>query len=144
MTTQLLFAVLAVALVLIGFGVRLRHPSISLVGFGLAACVAFGHLAGRFGLEQIWFRAPTFYIAGTLILIGVIWWLRRPLPLALRLGPLAGTFAAAAALLAFMLFNGRGAPPAMLMPTLDRAAPDFTYVDASGRSRRLSELKGEV
>jgi thiol-disulfide isomerase/thioredoxin len=43
-----------------------------------------------------------------------------------------------------MLLDGRGAPPAMLLPTMNRAAPDFAYVDAAGATRRLSELKGDV
>ena len=110
----------------------------------VAGCVAFGHLSGRFGLEQLWFRAPTFYVASLLVIAGAIWWLRRPMSLGLRVGALTGVFALAAALLAFMLFNGRGAPPAMLLPTLDRAAPDFAYVDASGAARRLSDLHGDV
>jgi thiol-disulfide isomerase/thioredoxin len=66
------------------------------------------------------------------------------LPLARRLVPLAAVFALGGGLVAFMLFNGRGAPPAMLMPTMNRAAPDFAYVDSAGASRRLSELKGDV
>jgi thiol-disulfide isomerase/thioredoxin len=144
MSTSQLLLILAAAVVTVGAGIGFRRPALAIVGFGIAAVVAFGHLSGRFGLEQLWFRAPTFYAAAALLLVGVAWWLRRPLPLAQRVAPLAGACVLGAALLAFMLFNGRGAPPAMLMPTLSRAAPDFAYVDAAGASRRLSDLKGDV
>jgi thiol-disulfide isomerase/thioredoxin len=144
MTTEQLFLVLAAAVVLIALGMRLARPALTLAGFGVAGCVAFGHLTARFGIEQLWFRAPSFYVAGALVLAGGVWWLRRPAPLAFRVGTLAGAVALGGALLAFMLFNGRGAPPAMLMPTLDRLAPDFVYVDAAGAPRRLSDLKGDV
>jgi thiol-disulfide isomerase/thioredoxin len=144
MTTEQLLMALAAALVLVGLGVRLKLPALTLAGFGISACVAFGHLTARFGLEQLWFRAPSFYVASAILLAGVVWWLRRPVPLSFRVGTLAGVFLLGGALLAFMLFNGRGAPPAMLLPTLDRAAPDFTYVDAAGAPRQLSELRGDV
>jgi thiol-disulfide isomerase/thioredoxin len=144
MTSQQLFVVLAAALVLVGLGMRLARPLLALAGFGVAACVAFGHLTARFGIEQLWFRAPSFYLACVLVVAGVIWWLRRPGRRAFRVGTLASVFALGGALLAFMLFNGRGAPPAMLLPTLDRVAPDFAYVDATGAARRLSDLKGDV
>jgi thiol-disulfide isomerase/thioredoxin len=143
-TTLQLALLLAAALILIGLGLRLAKPVVAIAGFGVAALVAFGHLTGRFGLEQLWFRAPTFYAAAVVVLAGVVWWLRRPLPLAQRLGPLAAVFVLGGGLLAFMLLDGRGAPPAMLLPTMNRAAPDFAYVDAAGATRRLSELKGDV
>lgn len=144
MSTSQLALLLGAAFVAVAAGLRLRRPGIAIAGFAVAAFVTFGHLSGRFGLEQLWFRAPTFYAATLLVLIGVVWWSRRPLPLATRVGPIAGVFLLGGAALAFMLFNGRGAPPAMLMPTMNRAAPDISYVDAAGASRRLSELKGDV
>jgi thiol-disulfide isomerase/thioredoxin len=144
MTTLQLASLLAAAFVATALGLRLRRPVVAIAGFAIAGFVAFGHLSGRFGLEQVWFRAPTFYVAALLVLLGAIWWLRRPLPLARRVGPVAGIFVLGGAALAFMLFNGRGAPPAMLMPTFNQVAPDFTYVDAAGAARRLSELKGDV
>jgi len=142
-TTQLLL-ILAAAILVIGAGLGFRRPAVAILGFAIAAFVAVGHLSGRLGLEQLWFRAPSFYVAAALLLVGIVWWLQRPLPLLRRVVPLAGIFAFGAALFAFMLLNGRGAPPAMLMPTMNRAAPDFAFVDASGASRRLSDLKGDV
>ena len=72
MTTWQLMILLAAALVAVVAGIRIRQPLLALVGFGVAALVAFGHLTARFGLEQIWFRAPTFYIAIALVLAGVV------------------------------------------------------------------------
>ena len=144
MTTLQLSLLLAAAAATAVIGIRFSRPAIAVAGFAAAAFVAFGHFTARFGLEQLWFRAPTFYVACALVLAGLIWWLRRPLPLSTRLGAPAAAFAAGGALLAFMLFNGRGAPPAMLMPTLNHAAPDFAYLDTAGSSRRLSDLKGDV
>jgi len=143
-TTLQLSLILTAAAAAAAAGMRFSRPALAIAGFAAAAFVAFGHFTARFGLEQLWFRAPTFYVACALVLVGVAWWLRRPMPLKARAVPLASVFAAGAALIAFMLFNGRGAPPAMLMPTLNRAAPDFAYVDAAGASRRLSDLKGDV
>jgi thiol-disulfide isomerase/thioredoxin len=144
MSTWQLAILLAAGVVAIAAGLRLRRTLPVAAGFAVAAFVAFGHLTGRFGLEQVWFRAPTFYVAALLATCGIAWWLRRPLPTIVRVGPLVGGFALAGAALAYMLLNGRGAPPAMLMPTLDRPAPDIAYVDTTGSARRLSDLKGDV
>jgi thiol-disulfide isomerase/thioredoxin len=115
-----------------------------IAGFAGAALVAFGHLTARFGPELVWFRAPTFYIAIVMVLAGIVWWLRRPVPLKLRVGALAAFLALGGALLAFMLLNGRGTPTSMLMPTLSATAPDLTFEDSAGRSRKLSEFEGDV
>jgi thiol-disulfide isomerase/thioredoxin len=139
-----LFLVLAAAVAFVAVGIRFARAMLAVTGFVIAGGVALGHLTGRFGPELVWFRAPTFYVAGVLVLAGISWWVRRPAPPLLRFGAPAGAVALAAAFLALTLFNGRGAPPSMLMPTLERAAPDIDYVDSSGASRRLSDLKGDV
>jgi thiol-disulfide isomerase/thioredoxin len=140
-----LLLVLAVAAALIVAGIRYSRPMLALAGFAGAACVAFGHLIARFGPELVWFRAPTFYVASAMVLFGIVWWLRRPTSLKLRVGALSGVLVLAAGLLAIIVFTGRGTPPSMLMPTLETTAPDLAFVDlAGGRSRRLSDFKGEV
>ena len=144
MNTWQLGLILVAALVAAIAGMRFSRPALAVAGFAAAAAVAFGHLTARFGLELLWFRAPTFYVAAALVLVGIVWWLRRPTPFAYRAGTLAAVLIAAGGLYSFMLFNGRGAPPAMLMPTLNRAAPDIAFTDATGAPRRLSELKGDV
>jgi len=82
-TTLQLFLILAVALGVIGLGLRLARPPLTLAGFALAGFIAFGHLTARFGLDQLWFRAPTFYVACAVLVCGIAWWLRQPTPLAL-------------------------------------------------------------
>jgi thiol-disulfide isomerase/thioredoxin len=152
-TTASLLGVLALAFIahLVGARLlartsRLRGMGAFLViaGLGAAGLVALGHFTARFGPALLWFRAPTFFVAIALLLGGAVWWLRQPFPLPRRLGVLAGIAALVGGLLAFSMLDGRGTPPAMLMPTLNRAAPDIAYVDSSGVPRKLSELKGEV
>ena len=144
MNTWHLILVLAAAAALIVAGVRYARPVLALAGFAAAAFVAFGHLIARFGPELVWFRAPTFYVASAMVLAGIVWWLRRPTPLKLRVGALSSVFVLAGALLAIIVFTGRGTPPSMLMPTLRATAPDLAFVDEAGRSRKLSEFKGDV
>lgn len=144
MTTWQLLLILLAAATLAAAGIRYSRPVLAIAGFACAAFVAFGHLTARFGPELLWFRAPTFYVATALVLAGIVWWLRRPIALKLRVGALAGVLGLGGALLAFMLFNGRGAPASMLMPTLSAPAPDLTFEDSAGRARKLSEFKGDV
>jgi thiol-disulfide isomerase/thioredoxin len=142
-TWQLLL-VLVIAATLAAAGIRYVRPVVAVAGFAAAGFVAFGHLTGRFGPELLWFRAPTFYVASALVLAGFVWWLRRPIASKLRIGALAAVLGLGGALLAFMLFNGRGAPATMLMPTLSATAPDLTFEDSAGRARKLSDFKGDV
>jgi thiol-disulfide isomerase/thioredoxin len=113
-------------------------------GFGVISLVALGHLTARFGPELVWFRAPTFYAALAILGLGAVWWLRQPFSWGRRLGTFAAFGSLAAAFLCITLFDGRGTPPSMLVPTMNRPAPDFTYVDTAGRARRFSELQGDV
>jgi thiol-disulfide isomerase/thioredoxin len=46
--------------------------------------------------------------------------------------------------LLLMRAHGASTPLAMLMPTLERPAPDLTYFDQTGARHRLSELRGKV
>jgi thiol-disulfide isomerase/thioredoxin len=132
------------ALILIAAGIRYSRPAIAVAGFAGAGVIVLGHLTARFGPELLWFRAPTFYVAGAMVLAGIAWWVNRPAPPMLRFGAPAALVALAVAFLALTLLNGHGAPPSMLMPTLDRAAPDFAFIDSNGRPRRLSDLQGDV
>lgn len=144
MNTWILLLILLASAALIAAGIRFSRPAVALAGFAMAALVAFGHFTARFGVELVWFRAPTFYVAAALVLVGIAWWLRRPIAMKLRIGALVMMFVTGGALVAFMLLNGRGAPASMLMPTLSVTAPDLSFEDASGRARKLSEFKGDV
>jgi thiol-disulfide isomerase/thioredoxin len=142
--TWQLSLILAGVVILIAAGIRYSRPFIAVAGFAGAGLVALGHLTARFGPELVWFRAPTFYVASALVLAGIAWWVRRPAPPVVRFGAPGAIVALGIAFLALTLLNGHGAPPSMLMPTRDQPAPDFTFMDSAGQSRRLSDLKGDV
>jgi thiol-disulfide isomerase/thioredoxin len=117
-----------------------------LLSFGLAGLglLSLGQLTGRLGPEHLWFRAPSFYVATTILLLAGVWWLRRPASRALRFGlPIAVIGCAAAAVFAGRL-DGRATPVAMLLPTLDAPAPDLSYFDRQGSRHTLADLEGKV
>jgi thiol-disulfide isomerase/thioredoxin len=113
-------------------------------GLGLAALLALAQFTGRFGPEHLWFRSPTFYGALAVLVAGAAWWLRGPAPRALRFGlpALLLGISIAAALLARN--DGHSTPLAMLLPTLDRPAPELSWYDDLGAKRELAELRGRV
>jgi cytochrome c biogenesis protein CcmG/thiol:disulfide interchange protein DsbE len=115
-----------------------------LAGFGAVAALALAHLAGRFGPGQLWFRAPTFYVGALILAAGLAWWFSRPTRALLRFGLPAAAATVLAGGILLLRVQGASAPLAMLMPTLARPAPDFTWVDAGGKPRRLSDLRGKV
>jgi thiol-disulfide isomerase/thioredoxin len=113
-------------------------------GFGAVGVVALAHLTARFGPELVWFRAPTFYVAAVILAWGLVWWMRRPYSLGRRIGTALAFGVLPGAFLLITVFDGRGMPPSMLLPTMNSAAPDFAFVDSTGRARRFSELQGDV
>jgi thiol-disulfide isomerase/thioredoxin len=147
-----LLMILGGACAAIGAGaVLLRTARTTVFGWillagGLAAVglLALAQLSGRLGPEQLWFRAPTFYIAALILMGASVWWLSRPAPRALRFGLPAAllVFLGVAAVLTRL--DGRSAPLATLMPTRDQLAPELSYFDDGGRVRLLSELRGKV
>jgi thiol-disulfide isomerase/thioredoxin len=114
-------------------------------GFGATGLLAFVHLTGRLGPAQLWFRAPTFYVAALTLAAGAAWWFsRRDLSSRVRFGFPAAAAGVMCAGLLMLRATGASTPLAMLMPTLERPAPDLTYFDTGGRLHRLSELRGKV
>lgn len=115
--------------------------SAGLVGLGL---LTLAQLTGRLGPEHLWFRAPSFYVATASLVAAGIWWLLRPASPTLRFGiPIAAVGCAVLAVVAGRI-DGRSAPVAMLMPTLDVRAPALSYFDLEGSRRTLDELRGQV
>jgi thiol-disulfide isomerase/thioredoxin len=115
-----------------------------IAGYALLAVLALGHLGGRFGSAQLWFRAPTFYLSIPILLGGAAWWVMRPASRFVRFGIPAIIVATGVALLTAMRLHGPSAPLAMLMPTMSAAAPDFAWHDAAGGSHRLADFAGKV
>ena len=91
--SQLLLFV-AAASAAVGLGVAMlrtrRLPALAWLilatGLGSLALLVLLHLTGRLGLEHLWFRAPSFYVALAVLAWAGFWWLRRPAPPALRFG----------------------------------------------------------
>jgi thiol-disulfide isomerase/thioredoxin len=125
-------------------GLRVVAAGAALLSAALAGVVACLHLAGRLGVEQLWFRAPAFYVAATVVLLALAAWFRftsRPL---VRFGiPAAGLALVAVALLV-VRSDDRSTPLAMLMPSLRRAAPELTWTTMEGQPGSLHELRGKV
>jgi len=114
------------------------------LGLGSLGLLVLAQLTGRLGLEHLWFRSPSFYIAVAILASAGVWWLRRPAPPALRFG-LPATLLVCITLAALVArFDGHSAPLAMLLPTLDEPAPELSYFDTTGRKRTLAELQGHV
>jgi thiol-disulfide isomerase/thioredoxin len=158
MGTDTILTTLAGALAAIGLGAllfRAAHRShsrlanllawgASMLGYAWIAIVALAYFTGRFGPQQLWFRAPAFYVCVAILLAGALWWFTRRTPPRIRFGiPAAGL--GLLLLMAILLrVDGRSAPLAMLMPTMNARAPDLTYFDTTGKLRKLSELQGNV
>ena len=113
-------------------------------GFAGIALLALLQFAGRLGLEHLWFRSASFYVAIALLAAAGVWWLRQAMPARLRFGlpALLAGLAGLAALAARL--DGHSTPLAMLMPTMDAVAPELSYIDTAGTRRQLSELRGRV
>jgi thiol-disulfide isomerase/thioredoxin len=106
--------------------------------------LALAHLSGRLGAAQLWFRAPSFHVAAALLIGAAIWWFAQPTPRLLRLGLPAVVFGFLALGLIALRMHGTATPIAMLMPTMDAAAPELTWYDPSGQVRSLAEFEGKV
>jgi thiol-disulfide isomerase/thioredoxin len=113
-------------------------------GTGSLALLMLLQLTGRFGPEQLWFRAPSFYVAAAVLAFVVAWWMGRPARSAVRFGLPAALLGGLSLAVFAGRLDGRAVPMAMLLPTLDARAPELSYVDTEGRKRNLAELQGKV
>jgi thiol-disulfide isomerase/thioredoxin len=117
-------------------------------GFGVVGAIAGLQLIGRLGPAQLWFRAPSFYLATIILLAGAWWWFRRPIDprhaRLIRFGLPAGALALLAAVALVLRLDGHSIPLSTLMPTLRTAAPDISYFDARGDMHQLAEFRGKV
>jgi thiol-disulfide isomerase/thioredoxin len=149
-TSTAILVFLLTAIVAIALGRALLPRSRALAGlllvggFGAVATLALAQLSGRLGPQQLWFRAPTFYLALAVLIAGAIWWLRRPATRFTRLGLPACALVLIAGVLVLARFDGRSAPLAMMLPTLQNPAPDLSFFDTTGRRRELAEFRGKV
>ena len=128
--------------------VRIFGWLLLVLGSGLAAAIAALQLTGRLGPAQLWFRAPSFYLAAALLLTVVTWWFRRrfdhPHARLIRYGlpALAVGFVALASFL--HRIDGHSAPLSALLPTFGTAAPEIRFIAAGGERRTLADYRGKV
>jgi cytochrome c biogenesis protein CcmG/thiol:disulfide interchange protein DsbE len=125
-------------------GVRAAGWVLLSMGVGGLGLLTLAQLTGRLGPELVWFRSAGFYVGASTLLLTAIWWVRRPAPPVLRLGLPAIVSGCAIVAVAAGRIDGRAAPVAMLMPTLDKPAPALSYFDLEGNRRTLDDLRGQV
>jgi thiol-disulfide isomerase/thioredoxin len=113
-------------------------------GLGGLVLLMLALLTGRFGPQHFWFREPAFFVALTVLLGAMVWWLRRPVSKLMRFGLPAAAILLAAIAVLLSRIDGRSMPLAMSMPTLKAEAPELVYVDRSGQKRTLADLRGRV
>jgi thiol-disulfide isomerase/thioredoxin len=132
--------------------VRIVGGALVIVGVMATGHLVWNHLSAALGPRQIWYSAPSFYLALT-ILLGVSWlWFRQPkngapravvkrygyplLVVALVAGSQVGIKALQKSE-SRTLFEGVAA-------TRGKMAAEIEFVDVDGAVRRLSALKGNI
>ncbi len=116
-------------------------------GAGLTALIAALQLTGRLGPAQLWFRAPSFYVAVAMLLAVSVWWFRRRFvhehAQLIRFGLPVMAVAAFGVIALVQRLDGRSTPMSAYMPTMRATAPEI-----SSRIRRrhaqLSDFHGQV
>lgn len=117
-------------------------------GTGLTALIAALQFTGRLGLAQLWFRAPSFYVAAAMLLAVCVWWFRRRFvhehAQLIRIGLPIMAVAAVGVIALLQRLDGRSAPMAARLPTMRSVAPEISFHEASGATRKLSDFHGQV
>lgn len=117
-------------------------------GSGVVSLIAGLQFTGRLGPAQLWFRAPSFYVAVAILMLVAAWWFRRRFvhahPNTIRYGVPATILVTVLLLAALQRLDGRSTPIAALLPTMRAAAPEISFVESGGEPRRLSEYRGKV
>lgn len=119
-----------------------------LLGSLVTAAIAALQLTGRLGPAQLWFRAPSFYFAAVILLAVAIWWFRRrfvhPHARLIRYGLPALAVSFLGLIVIMQRTDGRSVPLSALLPTLRAAAPEISFTESGGESRRLTDYRGKV
>jgi len=162
--TSLLLVFLGLAAACIVIGIRLlaritadrpAGPMMQLLGWllvtfgtGLTALIAALQFTGRLGLAQLWFRAPSFYVAAAMLLGVAAWWFRRRFvhehAQLIRFGLPVMALAALGVIVLLQRLDGRSAPISARLPTLRSVAPEISFHEAGGAMRKLSDFHGQV
>jgi thiol-disulfide isomerase/thioredoxin len=119
-----------------------------LSGSLVTAAIAALQLTGRLGPAQLWFRAPSFFVAMAILLAVAIWWFRRrfvhPHARLIRYGLPALAVAFLGLVVILQRTDGRSTPVSAWLPTMRAAAPEISFTEASGVSRSLTDYRGKV
>jgi len=119
----------------------------------LVGSIFFEHVSGKLGRDQVWFRAPTFYLSASFLLGSMLWWFRRPRTGAARdrsIRLLAYPVILAGTVfglhwLAYHQQEGRlRALETAVASAQNQPAPEFAFLDLDGRRHALSEFKGRL
>jgi thiol-disulfide isomerase/thioredoxin len=122
------------------------------IGYFLAGTLFWGHVSGQMGRNQVWFRAPSFYLVTAFLCASAFWWFRRPMPERHRRLTRLGGYP----ILLILLVGGWQLAVHYLeksrkeslhnarLSAKDQVAPEIQFVDANGEPHRLSEFKGKV
>jgi cytochrome c biogenesis protein CcmG, thiol:disulfide interchange protein DsbE len=125
-------------------GLRVSASGAALLAVAVAGFVACLHLTGRLGVEQLWFRAPAFYVAVALLLGALAAWFRFTARPWVRFGIPAAGFAIVAMAMLALRAHGSSTPVSMLLPSLRRAAPELTWSTMAGEAGSIHDLEGKV
>jgi thiol-disulfide isomerase/thioredoxin len=131
-----------------GRALRLLGWLLITFGTGLTALIAALQLTGRLGPAQLWFRAPSFYVAATMLLAVCVWWFRRRFvhehAQLIRFGLPAMALAAFGVIALLQRLDGRSAPMSAFLPTMRSPAPEISFHETGGGLRKLSDFHGQV
>jgi len=158
----LIFLVLAAAGIVIGITLlaritpglptgrmlRLLGWLLIMFGTGVTALIAALQFTGRLGLAQLWFRAPSFYVAVAMLVAVAVWWFRRRFvhehARLIQIGLPVMAVAALGVIALLQRLEGRSAPMAARLPTMRSAAPEISFHENGGGMRKLSDFHGQV
>lgn len=119
-----------------------------IAGSLLTALIAALQFTGRLGPAQLWFRAPSFYVAAAILLAVILWWFRRsfvhPHARLIRYGLPAMAVALLGLIAIMQRMDGRSTPISALLPTMRAAAPEISFVESGGGTRKLADYHGKV
>jgi thiol-disulfide isomerase/thioredoxin len=122
------------------------------IGYFLAGTLLWGHVSGQMGRNQVWFRAPSFYLVTAFLCASAFWWFRRSIIQrhrgVARLGgyPILLILLIVGSQLAVhnLEKNKKETLHGALLSAKNQVAPEIQFVDANGEPHKLSEFKGKV
>jgi thiol-disulfide isomerase/thioredoxin len=121
-------------------------------GYWLAGTLLWYHVSGQMGRNQVWNRAPSFYLLTAFLCASAFWWFHRWMRQGHRGVSRLGGYPVFLILLVgssqlavhYLEKNKHEALYGALLSAKDQVAPEIQFVDANGEPHKLSEFKGKV